>query len=107
MMGWVRPGSAMVALAATAAACLLTQVAAPAVSRADEVCPVGMYWDAYTAQCLYYDANVYVNPPNPIVGPVGPVGVGGVVGPVGVGPVGPGPIGPGPVGPGPIGPGRR
>ena len=81
---------------------LAAQGAAPAVSRADDVvCPVGMYWDVYTAQCLYYDVNVYVDPA-PIVGPVGPVGVGGVVGPVG-----PGPVGPGPVGPGPVGPGRR
>ena len=55
----------MVALVASAAAGLLMPVASPAVSRADAVCPVGMYWDAYTAQCLYYDANVYVNPPNP------------------------------------------
>ena len=79
----------------------------PAVAHAQvPVCPVGMYWNVDVAQCLYYDPTVYVNPPNPIIGPVGPVGAGGVVGPVGVGPVGPGPVGPGPVGPGPRGPGR-
>lgn len=66
------------------------------------VCPAGTYWDVYTVQCMPVDATVYVNPPNPVVGPAGPVGVGGVVGPVG-----PGPVGPGPVGPGPAGPGRR
>nr|WP_041302393.1 hypothetical protein [Mycolicibacterium rhodesiae] len=65
-------------------------------------CPYGMYWDVYTLTCVPVDATVYVNPPNPVVGPAGPVGVGGVVGPVG-----PGPVGPGPVGPGPAGPGRR
>lgn len=96
----VRRNAVMAALVASGAAVLL-QVASPAVSSAQEpVCPVGMYWDVYTAQCLV-DVNVYVNP-NPIVGPVGPVGAGGVIGPVG-----PGPVGPGPVGPGPVGPGRR
>ncbi|CAA0134955.1 Uncharacterised protein [Mycolicibacterium vanbaalenii] len=99
----IRPGAVRIALAASTVAMVMTQIASPAVSAADDVvCPVGMYWDVYSAQCLYYDVNVYLNPPNPIVGPVGPVGVGGVVGPVG-----PGPVGPGPVGPGPIGPGRR
>ncbi len=78
---------------------LLMQLAAPAAAQAQEpVCPAGTYWDAATVQCLAVD--VYVNPPNPVVGPVGPVGVGGVVGPVGPGPVGPGPLGPGPLGPG-------
>ncbi|MCV7299438.1 hypothetical protein H7J93_07285 [Mycobacterium barrassiae] len=62
-------------------------------------CPYAMYWDVYTLQCVPVEATVYVNPPNPVVGPAGPVGVGGVVGPVGPGPVGPGPVGPGPVGP--------
>lgn len=95
--------AAIVALASAGAIGLSAQIAAPAVSHAEDVvCPVGMYWDVYTAQCLYYDVNVYVNPPNPIVGPAGPIGVGGVVGPVG-----PGPVGPGPIGPGPVGPGRR
>lgn len=92
----VRRSAAMVALVASVAAGLLTQIASSAVSRADDVvCPVGMYWDVYSAQCLYYDVNVYLNPPNPIVGPAGPVGVGGVVGPMGPGPVGPGRVGPG------------
>lgn len=99
-----RRNSARVALAASVAAALLTQLASPAVSHADDpVCPAGMYWDIYTDECLYYDVDVYLNPPNPIIGPVGPVGVGGVIGPVGPGPVGPGPIGPGPLGPGPVG----
>jgi hypothetical protein len=75
-----------------AAAVLLS----PAVAQAqDPVCPVGMSWNIAVNQCV----PVYVNPPNPVLGPVGPVGVGGVVGPVGPGPVGPGPVGPGPVGP--------
>jgi hypothetical protein len=96
---------AAVALVAWAAASLSTQVASTAVSRADDVaCPVGMYWDIYSNQCLFYDVDVYLNP-NPILGPLGPVGVGGVIGPVGPGPVGPGVVGPGPVGPGPVGPG--
>lgn len=94
--------AAAIVVLAGAGAFGLSHVGSPAVSHADVVCPVGMYWDVYTAQCLYYDVNVYVNPPNPIVGPAGPIGVGGVVGPVG-----PGPVGPGPVGPGPVGPGRR
>nr|WP_238994786.1 hypothetical protein [Mycolicibacterium chubuense] len=73
---------------------------APAVAGAQEpVCPAGMYWNVDTAQCVA-DVNVYVNPPNPVIGPAGPVGVGGVIGPVGPGPVGPGPVGPGPLGPG-------
>ena len=96
VMGILR-GAAIAVLAGAGA------IGLSSVSHADDVvCPVGMFWDVYTAQCLYYDVNVYVNPPNPIVGPAGPIGVGGVVGPVG-----PGPVGPGPVGPGPIGPGRR
>ncbi len=96
--------AAAVTLVAGVAASLSTQ--APAVSRADDVaCPVGMYWDIYSSQCLYYDVDVYLNP-DPFLGPLGSVGVGGVVGPVGPGPVGPvGPVGPGPVGPGPVGPG--
>ncbi|VEG56789.1 Uncharacterised protein [Mycolicibacterium aurum] len=96
------------AMLVSAAAGVLVPLALPAVGQAQEpvpVCPVGMYWNVEAAACLY-DVDVYVNPPNPIVGPVGPVGVGGVVGPVGVGPVGPGPVGPGPVGPGPVGPRR-
>ncbi|MHA0288159.1 hypothetical protein ACXYX3_17115 [Mycobacterium sp. C3-094] len=85
----------LLAVAAAGAAATL----APAVAHAqDPVCPAGTYWDAAIAQCVA--VNVYVNPPNPVVGPVGPVGVGGVVGPVGPGPVGPGPVGPGPLGPG-------
>ena len=101
-----RRSAAKIAMAASAAALgLLTQISSPAVSSAqDPVCPAGMYWNVPTAQCLWIDTNVYVNPPNPILGPVGPVGAGGVIGPVGPGPVGPGPIGPGPVGP--RGPGR-
>ncbi len=84
-----------------------TAVTFPATSSAQEpLCPAGMYWDVYTAQCLYYDVDVYLNPA-PIVGPFGPVGVGGVIGPVGPGPVGPGPVGPGPVGPRGPGIGRR
>ncbi|WP_260156068.1 hypothetical protein [Mycolicibacterium iranicum] len=80
-----------------AAGAVLTGVA-PAVAQAQEpVCPAGTYWDAATATCVA--VTVYVNPPNPVVGPAGPVGVGGVVGPVGPGPVGPGPAGPGPLGP--------
>ncbi|MDY6998113.1 MAG: hypothetical protein SW019_16055 [Actinomycetota bacterium] len=99
-----RQGWAAVFVAAAAG--VLGQVAAPAVSSAQEpVCPAGMYWDVITNQCLYYDVNVYLDPLHPIAGPVGPVGVGGVVGPVGPGPVGPGPVGPGPMGPGPAGPG--
>ena len=91
------------AMLVSAAAGVLMPLALPAAGQAQvPVCPVGMYWDVPTARCLY----VYVNPPNPVIGPVGPVGAGGVVGPVGVGPVGPGPVGPGPVGPGPRGPGR-
>jgi hypothetical protein len=92
----------------SAAAGVMIPMALPAFAQAQEpvpVCPVGMYWNFDAAACLY-DVDVYVNPPNPVLGPVGPVGVGGVVGPVGVGPVGPGPMGPGPVGPGPRGPGR-
>ncbi|MDZ4267039.1 MAG: hypothetical protein U1D00_15320 [Mycobacterium sp.] len=101
MVVGIRRGAVIVALAGAAGLGLAAQGAAPAVSRADDVvCPVGMYWDIYSSQCLYYDVDVYLNPPNPIVGPVGPVGVGGVVGPVGSGPVGPGPVGPGPIGPG-------
>jgi hypothetical protein len=103
----LRGSAAVVAVLGGLFAGLVTQVASPAVSHADEVvCPAGMYWDIYTNQCLYYDVTWYLDP-DPIVGPVGPIGVGGVVGPVGPGPVGPGPVGPGPVGPGPIGPGRR
>ncbi len=104
-------GGRLGAVMATGAVVLALQVASPAVSHADEVCPDGTYWDVYTNQCLPYSAvDVYLNPtpilgPNPVLGPAGPVGVGGVVGPVGPGPVGPGPVGPGPVGPG--GPGRR
>ncbi len=98
-----RRRAAAVALVAFAAASLSTQVTAPAVSRADDVaCPVGMYWDIYSNQCLYYDVDVYLNP-YPILGPVGPGPVG--PGPVGPGPVGPGPVGPGAAGPGPVGPG--
>ncbi len=78
---------------------LCTQIAAPAISLAeDPVCPYGMYWNPVVVQCLPVGVN-------PVVGPAGPIGVGGVVGPVGVGPVGPGPVGPGPIGPGPVGPG--
>jgi len=81
--------AAAVALVAWTAAALSAQVASPAVSRADDVaCPVGMYWDIYSNQCLFYDVDVYLNP-YPILGPLGP-----------------GPVGPGPVGPGPAGPGR-
>ncbi|MEZ0338726.1 hypothetical protein ACAG25_01935 [Mycobacterium sp. pV006] len=71
----------------------------PAAAAQEPVCPEGTYWSAANAMCIAVD--VYVNPPNPVVGPAGPAGVGGVVGPVGPGPVGPGPVGPGPVGPGP------
>jgi|SRR5690349_7735646 len=99
----VRLGAAALALAGSVAAGLL---GSPAISSAQPPppppCPYGMYWDVYTVTCVPVDATVYVNPPNPVVGPAGPVGVGGVVGPVG-----PGPVGPGPVGPGPAGPGRR
>jgi hypothetical protein len=105
----VRLSAAMATLVVSFAAGSVLQFASPAESHADPVvCPVGMYWDVYTDQCLYDNpVDVYLNPtpilgPNPVVGPVGPVGVGGVVGPVG-----PGPVGPGPIGPGPIGPGRR
>ncbi|VEG39975.1 Uncharacterised protein [Mycolicibacterium flavescens] len=99
----MRAGFAMTALAVTAAVCGLAQIASPAVSQAQEpACPAGTYWDVYSLQCVPVDATVYVNPPNPVVGPAGPVGVGGVVGPAG-----PGPVGPGPAGPGPAGPGRR
>ncbi|MBI3217077.1 MAG: hypothetical protein HYZ38_24945 [Mycobacterium sp.] len=98
----------LAAIAVAAAALPAVSMIGTAVSHADEVCPVGMYWDVYSMQCLYYDVDVYVNPPNPIVGPVGPVGVGGL-GPVAgpVGPVGVGGVGPvvGPVGP--VGIGRR
>lgn len=98
------------AILVSAAAGVLMPMALPALGQAQEpvpvpVCPVGMYWNVDAVACLY-DVDVYVNPPNPVLGPVGPVGAGGVVGPVGVGPVGPGPVGPGPVGPGPRGPGR-
>lgn len=91
-------------LGAVVAACatgMVVQLASPALSHADEVCPAGTYWDVYTNQCIPYSAvDVYLNPtpilgPNPVVGPAGPVGVGGVVGPVGPGPAGPGPVGPG------------
>ncbi|MFW0151831.1 hypothetical protein ACNUDN_18710 [Mycobacterium sp. smrl_JER01] len=92
------------AVSAAAAAGTIIAVTAPMSAWAQEpVCPVGTYWDVVTATCI--DVNVYVNPPNPVVGPAGPIGVGGVVGPVGPGPVGPGPVGPGPVGP--RGPGPR
>ncbi|WP_162938455.1 hypothetical protein [Mycobacterium kyogaense] len=85
----------MLLLAVAAAGAAFTH----GVAHAQEpVCPAGTYWDAATVQCVA--VNVYVNPPNPVVGPIGPVGVGGVVGPVGPGPVGPGPVGPGPLGPG-------
>ena len=85
----------MLLLAVAAAGAAFT----PGVAQAQEpVCPAGTYWDAATVQCVA--VNVYVNPPNPVVGSVGPIGVGGVVGPVGPGPVGPGPVGPGPAGPG-------
>jgi len=101
MTAGVRPRAALAALFVTAAAGLLVQVASPAIGQAQEpVCPAGTYWDVVTATCVA--VNVYVNPPNPIIGPAGPIGAGGVVGPVG-----PGPVGPGPVGPGPLGPGRR
>lgn len=94
-----------VTLAALAAAVagVLIQTTTAAVAQAQEpVCPAGTYWDTVTATCVA--VNVYVNPPNPVVGPAGPIGVGGVVGPVGPGPVGPGPVGPGPMGPGGLGP---
>lgn len=94
----LKPGMALAALLASAAAGVLIQTATVAQAQ-DPVCPEGTYWDVATATCVA--VNVYVNPPNPVLGPVGPVGVGGVVGPVGPGPVGPGPVGPGPVGPGP------
>lgn len=101
-------GKRLGAVVAVCATATVLQVASPALSHADEVCPAGTYWDVYTNQCIPYSAvDVYLNPtpilgPNPVVGPAGPVGVGGVVGPVG-----PGPVGSGPVGPGPMGPGRR
>lgn len=86
MVVGMRRSAAIVALAGAAVFGLAAQGAEPAVSRADDVvCPAGMYWDIYSSQCLYYDVDVYLNPPNPIVGAVGPVAVG----------------------PGPIGPGRR
>jgi hypothetical protein len=88
------PGAALALVFASVAAGTLIQLAAPAVGHAqDPVCPEGTYWDAATATCVA--VTVYVNPPNPVVGPAGPVGVGGVVGPAGPGPVGPGPIVPG------------
>lgn len=100
----MRRNVAIFAVAVSGAACVATQAAAPAVSHADEViCPVGMYWDVYSMQCLYFDATIYIDPLHPVLGPVGPIGVGGVIGPVGPGPVGPGPVGPGPVGPGGLG----
>ncbi|UXA16467.1 hypothetical protein [Mycobacterium sp. SMC-4] len=88
--------TAIVALSAAALGAAIQL--APAVQAQPE-CPEGTYWSVPMAACV--DVDVYVNPPNPVVGPAGPVGVGGVVGPVGPGPVGPGPVGPGPVGPGP------
>ncbi|MGP4058853.1 hypothetical protein ACTWP6_29230 [Mycobacterium sp. 4D054] len=95
----IKSGAAVVAFVAAAAG-LLIQTATAVVAQAQEpVCPAGTYWDAATATCIA--VNVYVNPPNPVIGPAGPIGVGGVVGPVGPGPVGPGPVGPGPLGPGP------
>ena len=90
-------------LTAAAALLLLPAVLSPAVAQGQNpVCPVGMYWNVAVNQCV----PVYVNPPNPVLGPAGPIGVGGVVGPIGPGPIGPGPVGPGPLGPGPLGPGR-
>lgn len=87
------------ALILAVAAAGATTALIPGVAHAqDPVCPAGTYWDAAVSACVA--VNVYVNPPNPVVGPVGPVGVGGVIGPVGPGPVGPGPVGPGPLGPG-------
>ncbi|WP_161600554.1 hypothetical protein [Mycolicibacterium hodleri] len=83
---------------------LLTGLAFPASSQADDGCAAGMYFNWDTNQCEYYDdLTVYVDPccyiPGPVgIGPIGP-------GPVGPGPIGPGPVGPGPVGPGPVGPG--
>jgi hypothetical protein len=94
----VKSGAALATLLGSAAAGLLIQTAAVAQAQ-EPVCPEGTYWDAVTATCVA--VTVYVNPPNPVLGPVGPVGGGGVVGPVGPGPVGPGPVGPGPLGPGP------
>jgi hypothetical protein len=101
MTAKTKPGVAIAALFVSAAAGALIQAASPATGHAqDPVCPEGTYWDAATATCVA--VNIYVNPPNPVLGPAGPIGAGGVVGPVG-----PGPVGPGPVGPGPLGPGRR
>ncbi|MGE0216978.1 hypothetical protein [Mycolicibacterium sp.] len=101
-VGMKRRGT-LAALCASVAAGVLVQIAAAGAAQAQEpVCPEGTYWDAATATCVA--VTVYVNPPNPVIGPAGPIGAGGVVGPVGPGPVGPGPIGPGPLGPGPIGP---
>lgn len=94
----VRRSAAKILVMASGAAFMLLPFASSA--GAQPVCPVGMYWDTVTLTCVW--ADVYVNPPNPVLGPVGPVGAGGVIGPVG-----PGPVGPGPVGPGPVGPGRR
>ncbi|BBX15768.1 hypothetical protein CRI77_19210 [Mycolicibacterium duvalii] len=86
------------ALSAAAVGAAIHLAAAPAQAQ-EPVCPEGTYWNAALAACV--DVDVYVNPPNPVVGPAGPIGVGGVVGPAGPGPVGPGPAGPGPAGPGP------
>lgn len=80
-------GSGAVAVFAAVAGALLS----PALAHAqDPVCPEGTYWNAAIHQCA--PVTVYVDPANPVVGPVGPVG--------------PGPVGPGPMGPGPLGPGR-
>ncbi len=84
--------SGAVAVFAAAAGALLSP---PVADAQDPVCPEGTYWDAAIHQCA--PVSVYVDPANPVVGPVG---VGGVVGPVDPGPVGPGPVGPGPLGPG-------
>jgi hypothetical protein len=94
----MKPAAAFAALLATAAVGVAIQTAAAAGAE-EPVCPEGTYWDAVTGTCV--DVVVYVNPPNPVLGPAGPIGVGGVVGPAGPGPVGPGPVGPGPLGPGP------
>lgn len=91
----IRSGAAVVALVAAG---MLSVGSAVVAQAQDPVCPAGTYWDVATAQCVA--VTVYVNPPNPVIGPAGPVGAGGVVGPVGPGPVGPGPVGPGPLGPG-------
>ena len=48
----------------------LIELGAPAVSRADDGCGVGMYWNTQTFQCEPWAANVYVDPYVPVPIPV-------------------------------------